>query len=69
MFWTAAVLTPIMMVCIYFGVPPVDEGPRPNWRGFLYVSGGLSLVYGALDQGQRLDWWTPACSPACSSAD
>jgi DHA2 family multidrug resistance protein len=57
MFWTAAVLTPIMMVCIYFGVPPVDEGPRPNWRGFLYVSGGLSLVYGALDQGQRLDWW------------
>jgi DHA2 family multidrug resistance protein len=57
MFWTAAVLTPIMMVCIYFGVPPVDEGPRPSWRGFLYVSVGLSLIYGALDQGQRLDWW------------
>jgi MFS transporter, DHA2 family, multidrug resistance protein len=57
MFWTAAVLTPIMMLCIYFGVPPVDEGPRPNWRGFLYVSAGLALIYGALDQGQRLDWW------------
>jgi DHA2 family multidrug resistance protein len=57
MFWTAAVLTPIMMICIYFGVPPADDGPRPNWRGFLYVSAGLSLVYGALDQGQRLDWW------------
>ncbi len=57
MFWTAALLTPLMMVCIYFGVPPSDEGPRPSWRGFLYVSAGLSLIYGALDQGQRLDWW------------
>jgi len=57
MFWTAAVLTPIMMLCTFFGVPPVDEGPRPSWRGFLYTSAGLSLIYGALDQGQRLDWW------------
>jgi len=57
MFWTAAVLTPIMMLCTYFGVPPSDAGPRPSWRGFLYVSAGLSLLYGALDQGQRLDWW------------
>lgn len=57
MFWTAAVLTPFMMVFVYFGVPPVDKGPRPSWRGFLYVSGGMSLIYGALDQGQRLDWW------------
>jgi len=57
MFWTAAVLTPIMMVCIYFGVPRENQGARPNWRGFLYMSGGLSLIYGALDQGQRLDWW------------
>jgi len=56
-FWTASVLTPIMMVCVYFGVPRADNGPRPNWRGFLYTSTGLSLVYGALDQGQRLDWW------------
>jgi MFS transporter, DHA2 family, multidrug resistance protein len=56
-FWTAAVLTPIMMLCTYFGIPPADEGPRPSWRGFLYTSAGLSLIYGALDQGQRLDWW------------
>jgi DHA2 family multidrug resistance protein len=56
-FWTAAVLTPLMMLCTYFGVPPADAGPRPSWRGFLYVSAGLSLIYGALDQGQRLDWW------------
>jgi DHA2 family multidrug resistance protein len=27
-----------------------------SWRGFLYGSLGLSLIYGALDQGERLDW-------------
>jgi DHA2 family multidrug resistance protein len=56
-FWTASVLTPIMMMCIRYGVPPAEDGPRPSWRGFLYASAGLSLIYGALDQGQRLDWW------------
>jgi MFS transporter, DHA2 family, multidrug resistance protein len=56
-FWTAAVLTPVMMLCIYFGVPAADDGPRPSWRGFLYASAGFAMIYGALDQGQRLDWW------------
>ncbi len=56
-FWTGSVLTPLMMVCIYFGASRADDAPRPSWRGFLYMSGGLCLVYGALDQGQRLDWW------------
>ena len=56
-FWNAALLTPLMMLCVYFGVPkrPSVE-PRPSWRGFAYFSLGLSLVYGALDQGERLDW-------------
>jgi DHA2 family multidrug resistance protein len=56
-FWTGAALMPITMLCLYFGVPPAGQPERPNWRGFLYMSGGLSLIYGALDQGQRLDWW------------
>ena len=56
-FWTAAALAPLVTACLYFGVPPANAGPRPNWRGFLLMSGGLSLIYGALDQGQRLDWW------------
>jgi DHA2 family multidrug resistance protein len=56
-FWTGAGLMPITMLCIYLGVPPAGQPERPNWRGFLYMSGGLSLIYGALDQGQRLDWW------------
>jgi DHA2 family multidrug resistance protein len=27
-----------------------------SWRGFLYGSLAVSLIYGALDQGERLDW-------------
>jgi MFS transporter, DHA2 family, multidrug resistance protein len=56
-FWTAAALTPLMMLCIYFGIPqrPVS-GPVPSWRGFAYFSASLALIYGALDQGERLDW-------------
>ena len=61
-FWNGAALTPVMMVLIYFGIPwqplpqPKEGQPRPNWRGFLYASLGFSLLYIALDQGQRLDW-------------
>src|SRR5580704_4575543 len=56
-FWTAAVITPAMILCIYFGVPRRPApGPTPSWRGFAYFSVALSLLYGALDQGERLDW-------------
>jgi DHA2 family multidrug resistance protein len=62
-FWNSAALTPVMMLLIYFGIPwqplpvPKEGQPKPNWRGFLYASLGFSLLYIALDQGQRLDWW------------
>jgi DHA2 family multidrug resistance protein len=61
-FWNSAALTPVMMVLVYFGIPwqplpqPKEDQPKPNWRGFLYASLGFSLLYIALDQGQRLDW-------------
>ena len=61
-FWNGAALTPVMMILIYFGMPwqplphPKEGQPKPNWRGFLYASLGFSLLYIALDQGQRLDW-------------
>jgi DHA2 family multidrug resistance protein len=59
-FWQSALLTPLMMLCVYLAIPhpPKRPGPRPamSWRGFLYGSLGLSLIYGALDQGERLDW-------------
>jgi len=56
-FWAGGLLMPLTMLCLYFGIPPASQTERPNWRGFLYMSAGLSLIFGALDQGQRLDWW------------
>jgi MFS transporter, DHA2 family, multidrug resistance protein len=56
-FWTAAAATPLMMLCIYFGIPRrTPTGPVPSWRGFAYFSASLALIYGALDQGERLNW-------------
>ena len=57
-FWNAAIFTPLMMICIYFGIPrrSIPAEPKPSWRGFTYFSLGLALLYGALDQGERLDW-------------
>jgi len=56
-YWNSAVLAPLMTLCVYFGIPkgPLPGG-RPSWRGFTYFSLGLSLIYGALDQGERLYW-------------
>ena len=44
-FWTAAVITPLMMLCIYFGIPqrPVS-GPVPSWRGIAYFSCSLYFM-------------------------
>src|SRR5580700_10154153 len=62
-FWNGTLLTPLMIVLIHFGVPwqplpkPQPGHPAPSWRGFLYASLGAALLYIALDQGQRLDWF------------
>jgi DHA2 family multidrug resistance protein len=56
-FWTTAILTPLMMLCVHFGMPRRQAANiRPSWRGFAYFSLWIRLVYGALDQGERLDW-------------
>jgi MFS transporter, DHA2 family, multidrug resistance protein len=62
-FWNGTILTPIMIALVHFGIPwqplpkPQPGHPPPSWRGFLYASLGASLLYTALDQGQRLDWF------------
>ena len=62
-FWTTALVTPIMIALVVFGISPQPMPkpkpgePSPSWRGFLYFSLGAALLYGAMDQGQRLDWW------------
>jgi DHA2 family multidrug resistance protein len=59
-FWNALLVTPVLMACIYFGVPrqPMPErGPKTNLWGFLYASVAFTLLYIGLDQGERLDWF------------
>src|SRR5580704_17205615 len=69
-FWHAAVFTPLMMTCVHFGIPRRGRpaGPAPSWVGFAYFSTGLSLLYGALDQGERLDWFHSGVIVAMSVA-
>jgi DHA2 family multidrug resistance protein len=61
MFWGSAAIAPVMMACIYYGIPPAPlrqkSGPAPSFVGFLYLSAGLALMLTAVQQGQRLDWW------------
>lgn len=63
LFWSMAIATPVMIALVVCGISrqplprPKPGQPAPSWRGFLYASLGAALLYGALDQGQRLDWW------------
>src|SRR5215472_17049253 len=57
------------MVCIYLGIPAMPprmkSGPVPSFVGFLYLSAGLALIFVALQQGQRLDWFRSGVFNAC----
>jgi DHA2 family multidrug resistance protein len=59
-FWDTALLAPVMMACIHFGMPRQATNrellKNADWSGILYASLGFSLLYAALDQGNRLDW-------------
>src|SRR5260370_17505656 len=59
-FWQSVFLTALMMLCVYLAIPrqPAKPGPKAtiSWRDFLYGSLALTLFYGALDQGEHLDW-------------
>jgi DHA2 family multidrug resistance protein len=60
MFWNSAVITPVMMICIYYGIPAPaarKSGEAPSFAGFLYASAGLAMLLAACEQGERLDWW------------
>src|SRR5246500_1301023 len=69
MFWNSAAIAPAMMLCIYVGIPPQPprkkSGPAPSFAGFLYLSFGLALIFTALQQGQRLDWFRSGVINAC----
>ena len=61
MFWNSALIAPLMMICIYVGIPAAParkkDGPVPSFVGFLYLSAGLAMLFTAIQQGERLDWW------------
>jgi MFS transporter, DHA2 family, multidrug resistance protein len=61
MFWNSALITPVMMICIFYGIPKASSakksGEAPSFAGFLYASAGLALLLAAIEQGERLDWW------------
>jgi DHA2 family multidrug resistance protein len=61
MFWNSSLITPLMMLCIYYGIPKSSpqkrSGPVPSFAGFLYASAGLAMMLAACEQGERLDWW------------
>jgi DHA2 family multidrug resistance protein len=61
MFWNSALITPVMMICIYYGIPKArsakKSGEAPSFAGFLYASAGLAMLLAACEQGERLDWW------------
>jgi len=59
-FWQGAVLSLPMLLCIYRGMPrqPVNRDAlrtADGW-GMFFAASGFSMLYAALDQGNRLDW-------------
>jgi DHA2 family multidrug resistance protein len=61
MYWNSALITPFMMICIYFGIPdspaPKKSAAAPSPAGLLYASLGFAMLFAVLDQGERLDWF------------
>ena len=60
LFWNALLTAPLMMLCVYFGIPrqplPVRKA-NLDFSGFLYAACSMTLIYIGLDQGERLDWF------------
>jgi DHA2 family multidrug resistance protein len=59
-FWIPALVIPFVFLFVYFGIPraAVNYGAeKPNFAGFFYAAWGFAFLYGAIDQGERLDWF------------
>src|SRR2546430_330233 len=52
----SALITPLMMICVYYGIPkahaPKKSGEAPDFAGFLYASTGLALLLVAANKGK-----------------
>ena len=61
-YWSLTFLSITMAAAVFLGVAPqaapkTGAPQRPSFSGLLYASLGFGLLYAALDQGQRLDWF------------
>ncbi len=60
LYWQGALLAPLMGLLVYLGAPHErvnrDLLRRADWGGMLLFGSGLTMLYIALDQGNRLDW-------------
>jgi DHA2 family multidrug resistance protein len=59
-FWVPALVIPFVFLFVYFGIPRADVdygGEKPTFAGFFYAAWGFAFLYGAIDQGERLDWF------------
>jgi DHA2 family multidrug resistance protein len=59
-FWTLSLVIPVVFLFVYFGMPRMKANygnEKPNFTGFFYAACGFAFLYGAVDQGERLDWF------------
>jgi MFS transporter, DHA2 family, multidrug resistance protein len=60
LFWNQAVLCIPLWLLVHRGIPATPQKdliPKFNYVGVIYMSLSLSLLFIALDQGERLDWY------------
>ena len=61
MYWQDVVLAPILALLAFGGAPcePVNRDlvRRADWGGMLFLGSGMALIFVAVDQGNRLDWF------------
>ena len=59
-FWQGTILALPMLLCIHFGMPRQATNREAlrgaDFWGMFYAAAGFSMLYAALDQGNRLDW-------------
>ena len=59
--WQYCLLLPPMFLCILLGMPRDVDDPEKlrtiDWLGLVYAWLGFGLLFAAIDQGNRLDWF------------
>jgi DHA2 family multidrug resistance protein len=60
LYWQGVVIAPLMGLMVYLGTPHEPTNRvllrDADWGGMPLLGTGVSMIYAALDQGNRLDW-------------